>query len=264
MCVFMTKQNINDLLKHIKMKKLTIILISIFVTAHLMSQDLNADQIVANYLKAVGQEKYNSMETVKITGKVTQQGLEIRVTDYQKKPDKDRAEMEVQGLKVIMTVEGDAGWIINPMMGINDAQDLDAESIKAMKKEGNSDPTGDWDSPFINSKEKDINIELEGMEDVNGSPAYNLKFTFKEGYFINYIIDAKTFLLLRSKSTQNVQGQTYDSEVRFSDYKEFEGIRLPGKYEVLVNGQVGQVGTLESCEFNIPVDDSLFNKPVKN
>jgi len=245
------------------MKKAIIILIGTLAGGLSFAQNLSTEEIVSNYLKAKGQDKFMNMETVKMTGKVTQQGLEILVTEYSKKPDKVKAEMEVQGMKVIMSMEGDTGWIINPMMGVTDAQDLNADAIIALKKETNNDPTTDWDMPFINYKEKGIIIESGRTEDVNGIPAYNLKFTFKEGYFFNYIIDTKSFLLLESRTTENIQGQTYDREVRFSDYRDFNGILVPGKYEMLVNGQIGQIFTLDNCEFNIPIDDSIFKKPVK-
>lgn len=245
------------------MKKTIIVLIVILAAGLLSAQNLSPEEIVSNYLKAKGQDKFMKMETVKMTGKTTQQGMEMLVTEYQKKPDKNLAEIEVQGMKVIMSMVGDKGWVINPMMGATDAQDLNAEAVAALKKQSNSDPTSDWDIPFINYKEKGIIIESQGTEDISGSPAYNLKFTFKEGYSYNYIIDSKSFLLLKSRTTENVQGQTYEAEVRFSDYRDFEGILIPCKYESLVNGQSGQVFTLDSCEFNIPIDDSKFNKPVK-
>ena len=248
------------------MKKLLILVINIFVTGILFAQDLTPDQIVSNYLKAIGQDKFMNIETMKMTGKmnIPQQGLDMQVTQFQKKPDKVRQDIEVQGMTVVMSTYGETGWVINPMMGATEPQYLNAEAIKALEKEGNNDPTADWDTPFINSKEKGINIEFAGKEDINGSTALNLKFTYKEGYSINYLFDANSFLLLKSKSTENVQGQTYDREIRFSDYRNFNGILFPGKLDMLVNGQVQQVFTLTNCEFNIPVDDSIFNKPVKN
>lgn len=245
------------------MKKAIIVLTGLLAGGLLSAQNLSPEEIVSNYLKAKGQDKLMKMETVKMTGKMTQQGLEFVVTEYQKQPDKNMAEIEVQGMKIIMSLDGDNGWLINPMMGVTEAQDLNAEAVSALRKENNNDPTVEWDSPFTNYKEKGIIVESGLMEDVSGSPAFNLKFTFKEGYIYNYIIDAKTFLLLKTRSTENVQGQTYDREIRFSDYRDFDGIVIPGKIEMLVNGQVGQVFTMDICEFNVPVDDSIFKKPVK-
>ena len=245
------------------MKKLLLFVIGIVTTGQIIAQDLSPDEIVSRHLKATGQDKFMDMETMKMTGKMTQQGLDMQVTQYQKKPEKVRQDIEVQGMTVTMVVDGETGWVLNPMMGSTDPQDLNAESIKALEKEGNNDPTATWDNPFVTWKEDGTKIEMAGREDINGSPAYNLKFTFKEGYTINYIIDAAGFVLLKTKSIQNVQGQTYDREIRYSDYRDINGILFPGKFEMLVNGQIGQVFTIDKCEFNIPVDDSIFIKPVK-
>ena len=248
------------------MKKPVVILLCIFSMCRLVAQDPNAEDIVSKHLKATGHYKFSSMNTAKMTGKLTipQQGLEMQVVVYQKKPDKVRQEMEVQGLKVLVVFEGKTGWLINPMMGANEPQDMDEASIKALLDEGRIDPTGSWDSPLMTWKEDGTKIELSGKEEINGSQAFNLKFTYTDGITVNYLIDASTFLLLKTRSSQNVQGQTFDRESRFSDYKGYDGILFPGKIEMLVNGQVGQAFVMEGCDFNIPLDDSIFSKPVKN
>jgi outer membrane lipoprotein-sorting protein len=244
------------------MKKLLVLLISIFSIAPLLAQDLSPDEIVLRNLKAIGQDKLMNIQTLKVTGKMTQQGLDFQVTVYQKKPEKTRQEIEVQGMSIIMAVDGETGWTINPMSGSADAQDMPADVIKSLEKEGRGDPTVSWDNPLLNWKENGTNIELAGREDINGSSAYNLKVTFKDNYVINYFVDAKSFVLLKSKSTEAAQGQTFDREIRFSDYTDIDGVLIPIKIEVLINGQVGQVFTMDKCEFNVPVDDSIFNKPV--
>lgn len=248
------------------MKKTVVLLICIFAMGRLLAQDPGPELILSQHLKATGQEKLDGMETAKMTGKLTmpQQGLEMQLVLYQKKPDKARQEMEVQGLKVLVAVDGKTGWLINPMMGANEPQDMDEASIKALLDEDRIDPTGSWDNPLKTWKEDGTRIELSGREDLNGSPAYNLKFTFNDGTIVNYFIDVSTNLLLKTISSQNVQGQSFDREVRYSDYKDFKGILLPGKIEMLVNGQTAQVLNLEGCDFNIPLDDSIFRKPVKN
>ena len=232
----------------------------------IISQDPSPEDILSRYLKAIGQDKFNSLETAKMTGNMTltQQGLEMQVGVYQKKPDKIRQEMEVQGLKVLMVADGKKGWVVNPMMGASEPQDLDQASFEALMSQDRNDPTGSWSNPLMTWREDGTRIELSGKEEVNGSTAFNLKFTYADDETVNYIIDAKTYLLVKTKSSQNVQGQTFDTETRYSDYRDFDGIMLPGKIEMVVNGQVGQIFIMGGCEFNIPIEDSLFKKPVKD
>jgi outer membrane lipoprotein-sorting protein len=246
------------------MKKFLFVLFCMLPMVALFAQELTPDEIVLRNLKAIGQDKFMNVQTLKMTGKFTQQGLEFQVTVYQKQPEKNRQEIVVQGMTIIMAMDGETAWAINPMTGSPDAQDLPADAIKSLEKEGLSDPTASWDNPFLNWKDNGTKIELAGKEDIDGSPAYNLKFTFKENYVVNYFVDATKFLIVKTKSTEAAQGQTFDREIRFSDFRDIDGVLIPAKIDMAINGQVGQVFTMDKCEFNIPIDDSIFKKPVKN
>jgi len=64
-------------------------------------------------------------------------------------------------------------------------------------------------------------------------------------------------------TTKTEQGQTYEQEVRYSDFTEVDGILFPVKTEILINGQIATTFIMDKCEFDIPIDDSIFIKPVQ-
>jgi hypothetical protein len=230
----------------------------------LLAQELTVDEIISKNLKAIGQDNLMKAQTIKTTGKMTQGGIEFLLTSYEKRPDLDRAEMEVQGVKIIIVREKNTGWMINPMTGSSDPQDLPAEMISSMIDQGTDDPAINWDNPFFTWKEIGATPTLIGREDMQGTPVYNIKFTFKDNHVVNYFLDAARFIVLKTKSTETAQGQTYESETRYSDFKELDGVLYPGRIENLVNGQVSTVAVSQKVEFNLDFDDSLFKKPVKN
>ena len=195
------------------MKKLVLIILCMLPVGILIAQDLTVGDIISKNLKAIGQDKLMTIKTIKTTGKMTQGGMEFLATDIEKRPDFDKAEMEVQGAKIIIAREGKTGWMINPMTGTSDPQDLPAETINSMLNESISDPAINWDNPFYTWKEIGAKVELIGKEEMDGTPVYNLKFTFKDGYIVNYYLDASKFLVLKSKSTEAAQGQTYEQEI---------------------------------------------------
>jgi outer membrane lipoprotein-sorting protein len=246
------------------MKKLLLIIFCMCPLSVLIAQELSVDEIISKNLKAIGQEKLMSVQTLKITGKANQGGVEMTITQFQKYPDKARQEVEIQGMKIIIVVDGETGWTINPMSGSVDPQDLPAEMVKGLIDESLDDPIVNWDNPFYTWKKIGAKVELVGKENLNGVPVYNLKFTFKNNYTVNFFVDTATFLVISQKSSKTAQGQTYEQELRYSDFKNFEGILQPVKTEILVNGQVGQVIILDKCEVNVTLDDSTFKKPVKN
>lgn len=245
------------------MKKLLVIILSILAAGQLLAQDLTLDEIISKNLTAIGQDKLMKMETIKMTGKMNQEGMEFQIISYGKAPDMARQELEIQGMTIIIVVEGETGWTINPMTGAFDPQDLPAEMINSLIEESLEDPAVNWDNPFYNWKENGIKVVLVGKEDMDGKPVYNLKFTFKNKHIVNYLIDAERFVVLNQISTKSQMGQTYDQEVRYSDYRDIDGILCPFKMEILINGQVTTVLTMDNCEFDIPIDDSIFKKPVQ-
>jgi hypothetical protein len=246
------------------MKKLVLIYLCMLPLGIIFAQDLTVDEIISKNMKAIGQDKLMAVKTIKTMGKMTQGGMEFLVTGFEKRPDFDKAEMEVQGVKIIMVREGKTGWMINPMTGTSDPQDLPAEIINSMLNESISDPAINWDNPFYTWKEIGAKVELIGKEMMDGTPVYNLKFTFKDGYVVNYYVDAAKFLVIKSKSIETAQGQTYEQETKYNDFKDTDGVLYPAKIETLVNGQVGSVATSDKVEFNLSFDDSIFKRPVKN
>lgn len=245
------------------MKKLLVIALSILATGQLLAQDLTIDEIISKNLSVIGQDKLMKVQTIKTTGKMTQSGMEFNIIQYQKNPDLARQEIEIQGMSIIVAINGETGWTINPMTGSMDAQDLPPETIKSLLEESQSDPVVNWDNPFYKWKEKGIKVEHDGKQDLDGTPVYNLKFIFNSGNIYNFVVDADKFVILKELSTKTEQGQTYEQETRYSDFTEVEGVQFPVKTEVLVNGQVAIVIILDKVEFDVPIDDSIFEKPVQ-
>ena len=245
------------------MKKLLVLTIGIFTLGQILAQDLSPDEIVTKFLDATGQEKFMKVQTVKMTAKTSQQGsMDFQISILAKQPRKMRQEIEVQGLSIVMVVDGEKGWTINPMTGSNDPQDLPQEAITELMKEGRLEPSVSWDNPLVNWKESGIKIDLVGQEDVDGASAYHLRATYEDGQVVNYFLDSSTFYILKSKSRTLVEGQEMDTEVQCTDFMGIDGIIMPKKITMLFNGQILQVMTIDTIEFNVPVDDSIFEKPV--
>jgi len=135
------------------MKKLLVIVLSILAAGHLLAQDLTLDEIISKNLSVIGQDKLMKIRTIKTTGKMTQSGMEFQIIQYQKNPDLARQEIEIQGMIIIVAIEGETGWTINPMTGSMDPQDLPPETVKSLLEESRSDPVVNWDNPFYKWKE---------------------------------------------------------------------------------------------------------------
>ncbi len=248
------------------MKKLLIILLSFLSTGMLTAQDMKLDELLEIYFKVSGQNRLANIQTLKITGKMSQFGAEFLFTIFKKLPDMERMEMDLQGTRLTSVIIGQTGWMINPFSGSSDPQDLSVDMINNTRKAygTQNSPYGNLNNPFVNWKENGNKIELIGREDMNGTSVYNLKILLNDNDVVNYYMDTEKFMIIKLKEKSMIQGQLIDVEEIFSDFRDADGFMIPYKLETFYNGSSAIVIICSKIEFNLPLNDTIFNKPVVN
>ncbi|HZV71805.1 MAG TPA: insulinase family protein [Saprospiraceae bacterium] len=106
--------------------------------------------------------------------------------------------------------------------------------------------------------EKGYTVELKGLEDVNGKPAYKLSVTNPKGSKSTEYYDKESFLKVKEVQTDEMQGQTMTTTKEYSDYQTVDGITVP--YTVSISGPmpVPMVMKAVTIKVNSNVDPSLF------
>src|SRR6266545_2600998 len=187
-----------------------------------------ADELIEKNIQAKGgREKIKAIKTLRMTGKMgLGQGIEAPVTLEMARPDKMRLEFVVQGMTGIQTYDGKEGWMLMPFMGKTDPE------------------------------------PIAGKEDLEGTPAYKLKITKKNGDTGYYWLDADSFLVFKASGKTTVNGQEIEGETYFGDYKESGGVMFAHSVE---NKAVGQPGTMtitiDKIEVNPDLPAEHFGKP---
>lgn len=229
--------------------------------AGLAAQAQTADELIEKNLQATGgREKLAAVKSVRMTGKmvVSQgQGLEIPMTMEIKQPDKLRTEATVQGMTAIQTLNGKEGWTVNPFMGKKDPEKMSDDDVKRTEEQLDS-----FDL-LTKYKEKGHTIEYVGKEDLEGTPAYKLKLTKKNGDVSYLYLDAESYLLVKITGKTKMQGQEMESETTLGDYKAVDGVLYPHSIESQAKGMPAKmVVTFSKIEVNPTLDDSRFAMPV--
>jgi outer membrane lipoprotein-sorting protein len=200
-------------------------------------------------------DKIKSVKTLQIFGKMMIQGMEAEFSVIQKRPNLFRRVVNLQGQEIVVVSNGEKFWMVNPMMGSSEPQELPAAQAKRMRDEG------DMDGSLISWKEKELTLELVGKETIESGEAYNIKVTTKDTTVRNIYVDAKTFLEVMAKAKIKAMGQEMEVETVFSDQRDVEGVKIPFMTESKMNGQPLSMIQIERVELNKPVDDSVFTKP---
>jgi outer membrane lipoprotein-sorting protein len=219
----------------------------------------SVDDIIAKNLKARGgADKLKGVQTLRMSGKMmVGPGIEAPFTIEIKKPKRMRFEIVFQGMTIVQAVDGDSGWSINPMTGKKDPERMTPDDLKE-----NQD-TADFDGPLVDYKAKGHKVELAGKEKIEGTDAYKLKVTKKNGDIEYIFLDADAFLEIKSEGKRIVRDTPVEFESTTGDYKEVGGLMFPFSAEWGAKGK-GQKAKMNftKIEVNPKIDDARFKMPA--
>jgi len=219
-----------------------------------------AEEIVAKYIKTIGgKEKIEAIKTLRRTGKFTGGGgFEAAVIQENKRPQMARQEFSMQGMTGVNAYDGKTGWKIEPWQGKKDAEPLGEEELKQIQEDA------DFDGPLVNYRQKGNKVEFVGAEPVEGTDAFKLKVTLKNGDVSYYFMDTDYYVPIKIESKRMVRGAEREVETSLGDYKEVAGVYLPHSVESGVKGSPNKSQiTFEKIEANVALDDSRFKQPAK-
>ncbi|MEP7166201.1 MAG: hypothetical protein ABI741_15980 [Ferruginibacter sp.] len=229
-----------------------LIIFGLFVIAMVMVQFAQAqtvDEIVDKYIAALGgKEKLMALKTIKMEGSLSTQGIDITLTSTRSHGIGMRVDFEAMGSSNYRVANTTKGAVFTPIMGMASPEDMPDDQFKSAINQM------DLQGAFVNYKEKGTTIVLVGKETVEGSEAYNLKVTFKNGIVTNYYIDAKNSRIVKTTGKQNMNGQEMDVSTTYSDYKQnADGYWFP-------YSTTNMQGTIvyDKIQTNIPVDESIY------
>lgn len=220
------------------------------------------DDIIALNLKSKGGiDKIKATTSVRMTGQIAAtdpsgQQRKGTMTMLAKRPNLMRREAIVGGQKMINAFDGNSLWMAVGGMPPQEAPGPQAAYAKQ---------DAEFDSVFVDYKEKGHKIELVGKEKVGGADAYRLRVTKKGGPPQDYYLDAATGLEKKISISLDAaqRGAAMTIVTELSDYREVEGRMVPFSIRQLVNGTPTAATTIDNIEFNVPLDDSAFKMPPK-
>jgi outer membrane lipoprotein-sorting protein len=239
------------------LRKLSLLItLALLLTPILSAQTV--DEIIAKNVQARGgMDKIKSVKTIRSTGTMTMgPGMEAPGSLIQKRPDMARLEFTVQGLTAVQAYDGKDAWQIMPFTGKKDPETMSADDKKDLEE------NADIDGPLVDYKSKGNAVELLGKDKLEGTDAYKLKVTLKNGDVITMYLDADSFLEIKEEMKRTMRGTEREVESVMGDYKEVNGLMFPFAIENGVKGsQEKEKLTLSKIEINVPIDDAIFKMP---
>lgn len=223
-------------------------------------KEMTVDELVAKNIEAKGgADALHALQSLKFTGKllVNQGQIELGFTETRKRPDEVRSEVSLQGMTAVNAFDGTEGWKISPFQGRKDPEKMSADDVRALTEDS------EFDGPLVDWKEKGSNVEYLGTEDVDGTPAYKLKVTRKNGDVTFVYLDPDHFLEIRTLTQRTEHGAKVEVETDLSDYEKVNGVFVPFSAESGHKGDSDkQKVILDKVVANVPVDEAIFHFPA--
>jgi outer membrane lipoprotein-sorting protein len=226
-------------------KLLTAILILFVATAAVYAE--SAEEIFNKSIAATGADKEGSIKSSYMEIAVSVMGMEIPSKVW-KSGDKFRLESNQMEQDIVVTYNGKKGW--TKMAG--NVMEMPADQVQQTQKQT---------EPPVNplkdiQNQEGIKIEKAGKTKIDGVTTFNIKVTDKDGKVSNFYIDSKTYLIVKMTGTS----ERGPIEVKFKEYKDFDGIKMPTKILVSVGG-MEMTTSVKDFKVNPDINDSLFEKP---
>lgn len=225
-----------------------------------LAETLSAVQIAdRNAAARGGLDAWQSVNSLQISGKMDAGGKEETLLPYSmtmKRPGKSRLELRFQDQTAVQVYDGAQGWKWRPFLNRKDIEPFTAAEKKSTAS------SSDLDGPLIDYARKGSRLELDGTEKIEGSPAYKLKLTLKDGTVRRVWVDAKTFLDVKIEGEpRRMNGKVHSVSIYNRDFRKEGRIVMPHLMETAVDGVAEKHKmTIDKVVVNGPVDDLAFSK----
>lgn len=217
------------------------------------------DEVLAKHFEALGgKDKIAAVSSAKMVAKQVFGPQEVPATIYWVRPNQVRLEFVMQGMTGIQAYDGTSAWMVMPFLGKNDPEEMTGEDLKDIVEQADliEGPLFDWQG-------KGHQVELLGEEEIEGTPAWKLKLTRKDGDVSTIWLDKDAYLQIKAVGKRKRGDQEMEIETSLGDYKEVGGLLFAHSFESKPKGApAGATITVQSIELNPSVDATIFAKPA--
>ena len=184
--------------------------------------------------------------------------VQVPFTLTMARPHRTRVELQVAGKTALQVYDGTQGWKVRPYLNRDDAEPFSPDELKLEQARET------LDGPLVDSAAKGTRVDLDGVEAVEGKPAYKLKLTHKDGSVQHVWIDAKSFLDIKVEgSPRRMDGRMHATYVYQSDFRTVQGLVIPFMTQTVVDGYPDRHGMyLDKVTVNPQLAANTFAKPA--
>ncbi len=209
-----------------------------------------------------GLDAWGKVQTMAWSGQVDRAGGSGPKPQFvleQKRPNLTRFELVAEGQRSVRVFDGQEGWKLrSDASGRPDLQPFGEEERRAARD------ALVIDGPVLGARARGVELKLQGVDEVEGHPAYRLSARLPSGTEQHVWIDAKSFLEVKyDRPGRDTAGRPTTVAVYLRNYHTFEGLQIPLTIETEMPG--GSPGgdrlVIEQIAINPNLPDGVFARP---
>ncbi len=194
-----------------------------------LSADITPAVILDDYFAAIGgKDKLMALKSMEQHYKMDMMGQSMDMAMYQKAPGMFAMNMTGMGM-TLQEQKFDGTKAYSAGMQQPTKVFTEGPEFEQMKTMANMTPQLDYSKPGWN-------LELKGLENIDGENCYKIIVTDPAGKKSTEYYSESKNLLMRSVSTVEMQGQSVTTTTDMADYKDVSGYLLPHKLTQTVPG----------------------------
>ena len=220
-----------------------------------------ADELAQKNVEAKGGiDKLHAIDSLRLSGKLLVNGDSVKLgyVALIHRPQSVRYDAELQGLTQVQAYDGSQAWQINPFQGRKDPEKLSADDAKAMGEDA-----ADFTGVLVDYKAKGYTVDYLGTEDVDGTNAYKLRVTRRNGDITTVYLDPDYFLEIRTINRRIEHGVPKETVTDYGDYEKVQDAYFPFAQVSYPKGSADREKLqYDKAEANAATDEALFHFPA--
>lgn len=235
-------------------KTILIIIITVFIIPCLSAQ--TADEVIANYVEAIGgKEKISQIKSLYLENTTKVMGMKVISCTTILNGKGLRTDTKFMGSNIITCYNDKSGWSVNSRE--NTITDLIIKIQNAMLTDQIF-----IGGPFLDYIAKGYKVESEGRMKIGNVSAIKIKMIMLENIVCEYFFDPSTYYLLRTIQKAGINRNKSDIVSNYSDYRPtLIGYIMPYTIKMEMGGKLSTKTVVSKITFNQPVDSSIFIMP---
>lgn len=218
-----------------------------------------AEELARIHLEVLGgQARIDALTALRASGVVMTGGKRVRFTMIAARPNRLRLETVADGRTLVQASDGvDAPWKFDS--GVQPLRYLPMAEGEGRVFAADAE----FDDPLVAGAARGYGFDYAGEVDAGSKKLVRLLVTRKLKETFSVLVDPETYLIVaKVEHRQSAGGRRLEITTRYDDYRPVQGVLLPHKVAVLMEGKVVQVTVIEAVEANPVVKAETFARPL--